>query len=325
MAKLKLIITLTISCGLWVLINSCLDVPLEVTIQRELKLSEKTVKNTANQIKERLPTHINFAHPPGSAKGLINPDECKNAFKFWLDEQFKWGYLPKKIISPLEYAKSSKNPLAYQCNDIDLSTDFEITAAQIAGEMTGEIILFTDVQELGDSLRSNKCIGNFVDPAKEKLEIVSINLEVKKNTLNTSALNYTIYTSDKIVTEEMINKSTVQDLIKDGTYRKLVDTPHIPPKFVGTLPIDLGKQKDNKSVGPLITLKGSVVAYPKSFSGKPETTQKAGQTYYVVPDGSILAFAKVIYRLKTNLQDAFCFYYQFIDDIKEEERNRQES
>jgi hypothetical protein len=320
MVKLKLVIALPIICSL-LLINSCVDVPLEFTLQDKLELSEETVKEITDKIKEEFFSRISFAHPVGSPH-TINPEECKTAFGLWLRNQFAQGYLPKKIILPSEYAESSRNPLIYQCRSIDISKEFEMTSEQVMGEEMGDVILFGGMKKLRDDLRENKCYENFIDPARGKLEVAAMNIEVKKNTLNISALSYTIYTSDKEITPDIIKAKPAADLVKDGTYQILAHTKPIPPEFVGSFPIDLSQKKYDKSITPLITLEGGAVAYPRIFSGKPETIKMSGQTYYVVPKGGILAFVRLTYLLKTSLRDAHCLYYQFIDEIKEEERER---
>lgn len=102
--------------------NSCIDIPVELTLRQPVLYKESRIQKLVDDVRERL-IQVDLSPDPASG-AKVNAQDCKKVFSSWLQQQFQKGLIPKRIITPLEYAKGSTNPLLGQCKSINL--DLEI-------------------------------------------------------------------------------------------------------------------------------------------------------------------------------------------------------
>lgn len=301
--------------------NACARLPIEFTVEDQITWSESDIKEMNQAIFDRLVSVITVN--PGAT---IEPQECKNAFKIWLRKQFDWGLIPKKIIGPEEYAASSNNPLKKQCRPIDFGKDYEINAEAVMLERRPSAVIFT-MEDIRKKIQEHKCAHTFVDPEKGKMELTGISVFVKTNALNIKSPGYTVFSSEKHYTKNAVEDMTQEAFIADANATKLADAPSIPAKFKGTLYADIVRDKKlyKKATRPLLSATGSVVAYPNLDDFVAETKEFEGNVYYIVPKGELLARVRLDFDFIVSLKDARCVYYDFLNQIKEDEKKRAES
>lgn len=320
MSKLEFTLLAAITAVL--LPTGCIKAPVELSMKKEIEISESEVEDIATRIYDNL-AELDLSHPEGSPATMIDKDECSAAYKVWLKKQFDRGLVPRGMILSSTYGESSSNPLIYQCRAINFDIEFEKATIESASASEREARLF-DFSEFKEILKTNKCIDNFLDPDKEKIEITSIDLWVKENTLTVASPTYKIYTSEKVLAPEILEEEDAEKkLLADNTLMKLGETLPFKSRFTGKIPVTLvdAEQKWYAEV-PVVSLDGSVVAAPSSFAGEPETVEVAGLRYFVVPKGKVRLSLLLNVSVLGTARDAWCVYDKFIEDIKKEENDR---
>jgi len=298
------------------LIHGCARVPIEFKLTKNLEITEKDLEDITNAIKNKL-LAIDFSHPAGSPSGMIDPEECKSLYSRWLNRQFANGLVPKKVVGPEDYAQSSSNPLKSQCKSIDFTTEYKLSSDQIMSEQRRDIVLF-NMQEAKNQVSQKRCLKAFIDPTKGKMEVARISITIEKNSLNVASPAYNVYSSNQALTEDEITTKSEQNFVDDGTFMLFAKSESIPAKFTGTSRLEtIGDQEQyNKAVIPLLSLTGSFVAYPNFLQFEPETREREGQTYYIVPTGGLKASIRIMFNFFASLKDAACTFSDFTDQIK---------
>lgn len=311
--------------GLTSTLSSCLKVPMELTIKEPITMSEAEVKTISDNIYEKL-SELDFKHPTG-AVGLIDPAECSKAYKVWLRKQFDIGYLPTNVILPSEYAQSSGHPKINECRTIDFNKEYEDAISQSSekNKRDGLIIGFNKFRE---KLIDHKCSERFIDLDREKIAILGIDLIVLKNSISIKPPRFKLYTSFDEITEAKISKDDAEEtLVKNGTLTLLGETMPIPAQFTGTMPIKLNENREDFrfAEAPLVSLDGSLLAFPSALSTEPEIVPRNGQSYFVLPQGEISITISLAISTRFTTDDALCALEQLKASIEEDEAKRKQT
>jgi|GEM_PF-4153595 len=298
---------------------SCAKVPVEFKINQELELTEQDVENITDRIKAKL-RNIDFSHPEDSPPGMIDPEICRQAYWVWLDKKFEEGFVPKKVIGPEEYAESSTDPLIMQCKRIDFGTTYQVSAEPIMKDATAAIVHFS-MEETKKTVSENRCLRSFIDPEKGKMAIKYMALRIRRNTLNVTSPSYTIYSSDRAMTEAEIQSKSESQLLSDGIFMTLAHSEPVPERFTGTVPITpvVNQEAFSRASLPIRSLTGAIIAYPNFLDFRPQTQNVFGQISYIVPKGGIKADILIAFDFLVSLKDAWCSYDEFLEEIKKKE------
>ncbi len=305
------------------LCNACAKVPMEFKVKKSFEITEKDLEEITNAIKEKL-LEVDFSHPAGSPADMIDPEECKEAYARWLNRQFAIGYVPKKVVGPDDYAQSSSNPKKKECKAIDFAIKYKVSSDKVMEQQRRDIVLF-NMEDTKEKIDKKKCLKAFIDPEKGKMELTHITLKVEKNRLNVASPSYKIYASNRVLTEDDVKKTPEQRFVEDGTFRLFANSVPIPAKYTGESRVDPIKDKElyKKAIVPLLSLTGSFVGYPNFAQFEPETKELGGQTYFIVPKGSLKAEIYLMFNFIASLKDAVCTYNDLIDQIKKIEQDRE--
>lgn len=302
---LKLTIVLSLICHL-----SCVKVPVEITLDKPILLDEKDIKKIVKDIHERLAA-IDLT-PPGYApgKGMVDPEHCSLEYKKWLDARFAEFRIPKKLVSPAEYAKDSTNPLILQCKAVDFNVEYTESAREAVESSNSQKGAWRfDLEEFRNSIASQECSKNLIDPEKKKLFIKTIGMLVTKNTLNVSSPNYKIYyTTKKITDDELAAKDAERDLVTDGHLRGFARSKGVPPRYEGLWAVDMapdseGFEEVQENIGISDT---DILAIPDVIGRDPEIVMLGDQPHFVVPNGSMAFYIALELSIKAEIADAMC-------------------
>lgn len=309
-------------CIIFLLIKACITAPVELSLKKEITVGQEEVRDIAEKVYDQLVNSIDFEHPPGSPGGLIDPQECKKSFETWLRKAFDVGQVPHRMITPLEYGRSSSDPKIGQCRTIDLVNEYETAIAQASSTTETDAMLFT-FDEFQKDMDSNECIEEFLDPDEEKIEISGINAKIIENTLSIPIPPYTIYTSNESLTlDELSETDAEQTLVDEGALMMLAEMPKTQPFFTGNVPLDLVPPKEKYySEVPVVSLSGSLVAIPELLGAKAEIKTVDGQQFFVVPKGHARLHLSVDMRITGTLKDAKCMLERFKKAIREQNQN----
>lgn len=299
---------------------SCIKAPVELTLKKEIGITEEEVKEIADNIYDDM-AGLDFSEAPGCPH-----QECSTAYKTWLRKQFDRGLVPTGLVGPHEYAASgmATHPDIAKCRHIDFDIEYQNAKEQSAKKSKREGMIFT-MTEIRDKLNSTKCSENFIDPDKEKIQIHGIDLKILSNKLSVHSPSYTMYTSDNELTKEELEEPNAEaNLVKDGVLFALAKTKPIPPYFAAVWPAELESdpEKFSDAEVPVVSLSGSVAAIPSPISQEAEVKMVSGRKYYVVPSGSLSARLVVSFSLLATGADAKCMADRFRESVKKEEEER---
>jgi hypothetical protein len=220
----------------------------------------------------------------------------------------------------------STNPKIGECRAIDFDIEFKSAAAKSGKASTVDSIVF-NVNEYREALITNKCSEKFVDPEQHKVHISAMRLDVLENSLTIPGSSFSFYTSDDVLTEEVVSPNTEEDLVESGTIFPLGKTKTIPPRFIGELPIDLNPdpQKFDDAEVSLVALVGSILAVPKPLAQNVVVITKGGEQYYMVPKGKLSARMIIDIKVTTSLIDAWCILEEYKKAVKEDDEKRKDN
>lgn len=292
---------------------SCVQVPLEYTLNNAIELSEDEVKQIADDIYDIL-AELDFAHEESST-ATIAPQKCSDAWKIWLRAQFDKGLVPKRIITPADYGNNS-DPLISECRSIDLEAEYKEAVKKNSQEdqLKGGSF-FLSFAKLRSDVNVNRCSDNFINLDKEKIIIIGMNMNVLENTLSIQPPTFKLYTTfeEKIAEKDFQEKGAEEDMVKDGTIMLLAKTRPVAKGFVGSMPIDLNsdKQQLRDAEGPYTSLDGSMIAIPNAIAAVPETTVVDSQTFYKVPRGAFIANINTRLSVRFSSADAKCAWERY--------------
>lgn len=307
---------------------SCINVPVEITLDKAVSMNDQEVQNVVDDIHKHL-KEAKLASPntPGAT---ISADECNNVFNAWLDKQFAQYLIPKKNVTPFEYAKVQleQNPLLSQCKNVNL--DFEFTDAireTAASSTTQSKAALFKLNDFREKLSSTKCVKNFIDPEKKKLTLLGMSLSVTQNTLNVKAPKYNIYYTTKQIRESELQLANAEKtLVKDGQLVKFAESEIIPARFEGEQPVFFSRElKEFDVIQERFGVANSdLIAIPALIGQEPAISTIGGQSYYVVPKGHIAFYIALKLSVKAELADALCALEEYKKEQKEldEERRR---
>lgn len=308
---------------------SCVVVPVEVTLDKAVYITEARVKEIVDEVHTHL-SALDLA-VPGHVEGAgkVKKADCSSAFNRWLDKQFDNGLIPKRIITPEEYAKGSANPLIHQCKTINLDVEFPEAVKESVGAQSEQLKNAPrfHLDTLREKINSKKCTKNFIDPEKQKFHIKAIKFSVKNNTLNIPSPRYGIYyTSGKVTKEELEQNNALSEFIGKGQLKLFAKSEPIPPRFRGDRLIfssgnDHYKELEEKLGQPDV----DILAVPDVVGRDPETTVIGDKPYYVVPKGHLMFYISVDLAIKAELSDALCALQEYKDDMKAQEEERRKN
>ncbi len=302
--------------------SACVDLPLEFTLRKPIIFKESRIKKIVSEVRQHL-TKLDLG-PDGTMPGKkIDAQKCNQAFVSWLDKQFANGLIPKRLITPLEYARNNQNPLFSQCKNVDLSIEFNASVRKVIAAQLGpqEGVHFR-AEEFRSALASEECRKRFIDPEKEKIIIKGIRLWVKRNTLNIHAPTYNLYYATKDIPDsEFKGADAEKKLVETGQMVHFAKSTRFAPRFEGVIGLSyLGDfaKKEAKFPG----LEADIIALPELIFTEPETTVIADQEYFIVPKGELAFYLTIDISLKAELSDALCALRVYKEEQKEKDEAR---
>lgn len=263
---------------------SCINVPVEFTLEKVIEVEEDTYQNQANSLKDELIGLLDL----GTAS---TPRACEKAFSGWVLEQVYTGFVPKRLVRPTEYGKTSKDALINNCKSVDLSVKVPEAFKKMAEKGLQELpFAFFDVQKVRQDIASKKCTKDYLDPEKQKLALLGMKTLSLENTLNIDAPVYNIYyTTRRIEQAEREEFEAEKKLTESGAIKKLGTTRTFAPGFKGTLPIDFVENSEDKkqALNAFRSFNTDLIAYPAPISSEPLVTQIASESYFIIPKGRL--------------------------------------
>lgn len=306
---------------------SCVDIPVEVTLSKSIVFNESRVKKLVDNVYNRMAA-INLGPAASMPAPKIDAKECNKAFGIWLAEQFTKGIVPKRLITPLDYAKGTTNPLIGQCKNINLDLEFSEAVKEVvknqAGTQEGTIL---KLDKFRDSLNSDECSKNFAKEDDPRITVKNIGFWVKKNTLNIHAPSYNIYYSTRpISNEELAPHQAEKNLIEGGHMVAFAKSTSFAPRFEGYSPLEYidGIEGFKKIRSKFAGLQPDIIALPEIIIANPETTMVNDEEFFIVPKGLLALYITLEISVKAKLSDALCALrvYKEEEKLKDEERRR---
>jgi hypothetical protein len=285
--KASRIITNLSACLVLVMLISCIEAPLEIDFNTEIKPNKGDFKNQIQNLQREITQQL-----------YASQKICVDAFSHWLEQQFILSRIPKRIISPLEYgAHDSRLSI---CPSFDLEK--EIPKAWKKLIQTHKIKLdrpIFNIKNIGDKFDKISCLKKLINQEKSKLTITNIKTKIITNTLNFDIPTYNIYLITKDLDLEEIKKNqTEKELLNQGALKLLGTTKAIKAGFVGLQNFDFVK---NPALNILEKLRNNLVAFPQNT----ESMQK-NRDYYVIPDGEAEIIIKLEISVNLNFSDISC-------------------
>lgn len=278
---------------LWpiLLILSCIEAPVEVMLSKKVEISEAKVNEIADNILKEIIQASNDDFTPSLGPGHVDTKECVKSFKEWITEEFKKGFVPKRVIKSAEYMASSTAPYKEECPNIDLGKEFSQAKEKIDLSDLGktEYISFEELRKVLSE--EGPCAINFMDPDKRKLSIRGLTLTIEKNTLNMPLPLFEIfYTTVPLTADEVKAPGAVKTLKAAGTLKEFAMSPELGPGALGTFPFEVIKdyQAYERAQEKLNTLKSELIAVPTEMNKEIKTRDVGGTTYYIIPRGSVM-------------------------------------
>ena len=289
----KILIKVSICLGLLVLF-SCFDAPVEITINTKIKIGETSYKSQIKKLRKEVIKQIN------SSQKI-----CVDAFSRWLESQFSKSRIPKRLISALEYG--SHDPT---CPSFDLES--EIPKAWQRLIQQDKIKLDNpvfDLEETRKKLEKTRCLKKIISPKSNNLTITNIKTEISKNTLNFDVPVYKIYYATRDLKPEEIKKAHAEkDLLAQGAIKLLGATRTFGKGFVGIQDFDFIQNPKEKraAMKVLQTLSANLIAFPQGMSIEPQLSYLDNQAYYVIPEGEAELVFKLDILINLGLGDIGC-------------------
>lgn len=306
---------------------SCVKVPLEITLDRPIRIKEKDVAQATKDIQDRLISY-SLADPDHNfGPGKIDPDECNNYFNAWVDQQFSKKLMPKRMVTPLEYASNSNNPLIGQCKSVDLGIEYSKAAQEaLVGSVNRINYQRFGLKKLQDAFNSEACAKSYLDPEKKKLIIKNYYTNIEINTLNYPTPRFTMFYSTREVNDgEIKNMDDITELQNNGDFKVLGHVDPLPLFTKGIVAIDTSSDEAGAAQNVLSTENADIFGVGDIIGRDPTTTKVGEREYYVIPSGELAFHIKVDVEIKGEIGDAVCALNEYKRKMKEEDDERRKN
>lgn len=301
--------------------SGCFKVPLEISPVEEIEISKEDVGEISEKLHDVL-WELDFSHPAGSS-ATVDPQECQKAYRVWLDLSFKAGYLLRGKIKPAVYAKSSRDPKIHECRVIDFDEEYERAIKEYRQDDKKLLTVF-ELTSLQENIKDYPCLDPFLNPDNQKVLVDALTFNVVTNSLTFTLPPTKLYTSDEIITKDMIpDDNALTSFINAERLTLLATNRSIPAKTTGRLKADFSEDK-YIAEAPLINLTGSIVIVPDELIDKPDVVKIDGNEYFALPRGEMKIRVHIDVTLFTRFSDAKCFFNHFKEKIRKEDEVRKQ-
>ncbi len=327
MTILKFGLRLTIIFS-FLLQQSCVEVPAEVTLDTPITLNEKDVQKIAKDIHDRL-SQLDL-RPPGHQDGpqWVNEADCSKAFNTWLDAQFANSLIPKRVITSLEYAAKNTSPLIHQCRDVDLNVEYTESVRQaVNSDDNRQSAVHFNLENFRNAIASKECSKNVLDPEKKKLIIKNLGMFVITNSLNVASPVYNIYYSTKkILDSDLTTVDAQKTLVNNGLLKFCSRSSPVPSHLTGTWAIKINDNQNefDEARTKLGSLDTDIIAIPDIIGRHIEVKTIGGKDYFLLPKGEMSFYITIDLAVKAEIADALCALRVYKEDARklDEERRK---
>ncbi len=287
------------SCSPWVW------APIEYWLDQPIQVSNKVISDVDQEIIDKITADLN-----------PNTDACDLAKVNYVKGLLHDGRVPNRDITPMEYG--TNNPL---CTTFDLGAKFIKAADDVRRSNTKKNEGFSlALDKKGELIKKSECLSRFTDPKDIKIDILDIMFKIQSE-LNIPTESYKIYVNtSKIDLAKVKTEAGRKDLIDSDVLIHFADMPRVPAYFKGTAKAIL---KNDPKVVEMARLNlvnfgdATLLFFPNDEIYKLNKLTEGKNEYLLFPKGTVTITAGVKIVMKTDIDDAWCFWEDFKKEVKE--------